>query len=51
MSSLSDRLLRLVITLAFVAASAALWWPSTSNAARIKEVAAVQGVRTNQLVG
>jgi flagellar P-ring protein precursor FlgI len=51
MSSLSDRLLRLVITLAFIAASAALWWPGTSNAARIKEVAAVQGVRTNQLVG
>jgi len=51
MSPLPDRLLRLVITLAFVAASAALWWPGTSNAARIKEVAAVQGVRTNQLVG
>jgi len=51
MPPLPDRLLRLVITLAFIAASAALWWPGTSSAARIKEVAAVQGVRTNQLVG
>ena len=45
----SDRLLRGFITLAFFIASAAVWWPA--HAARIKEVAAVQGVRSNQLVG
>ncbi|MBL0092296.1 MAG: flagellar basal body P-ring protein FlgI [Piscinibacter sp.] len=32
-------------------ASAALWWPVTANAARIKELASVQGVRSNPLVG
>ncbi|MBK7529363.1 flagellar basal body P-ring protein FlgI [Piscinibacter sp.] len=32
-------------------ASAALWWPVTANAARIKELASVQGVRSNQLMG
>ena len=32
-------------------ASAAVWWPAPAQAARIKEVASVQGVRTNQLVG
>lgn len=47
----SDRVLRLIIGLAAVAASAALWWPTSASAARIKEVAAVQGVRANQLVG
>lgn len=46
-----DRLLRWLVTLAFVAASAALWWPVSADAARIKEVAALQGVRSNQLVG
>ena len=46
-----DRLLRWVIGLAFVLASAALWWPLPAAAARIKEVASVQGVRANQLVG
>ncbi|WP_200953086.1 MULTISPECIES: flagellar basal body P-ring protein FlgI [unclassified Rhizobacter] len=40
-----------MISLTVVAASAALWWPMPSQAARIKEVAAVQGVRANQLVG
>ena len=39
------------MALASLAASAALWWPAGAAAARIKEVAAVQGVRTNQLVG
>ncbi len=36
-----------------LAASAALWWPIPAHAAatRIKEVASVQGVRANQLVG
>ena len=48
---LSDALLRAVIGLAFVLASAAAWWPETAEAARLKEIAAVQGVRTNQLVG
>src|SRR5688572_11061765 len=47
----SERLLRLIVALAFAAASAAVWWPVDASAARIKEVAAVQGVRTNQLVG
>ena len=48
---LPDALLRAVIGLAFVLASAAAWWPGTAEAARLKEIAAVQGVRTNQLVG
>ena len=48
---LPDALLRAVIGLAFVLASAAAWWPETAEAARLKEIAAVQGVRTNQLVG
>jgi flagellar P-ring protein precursor FlgI len=43
--------LRCVVVLALLAASAALWWPAPANAARLKEVAAVQGVRSNQLVG
>ncbi|MDP3822591.1 MAG: flagellar basal body P-ring protein FlgI [Burkholderiales bacterium] len=32
-------------------ATAALWWPVTANAMRLKEVASVQGVRFNQLIG
>jgi len=47
----TDRLLRALIALAFVIASAALWWPLEAGAARLKEVASVQGVRSNQLVG
>lgn len=43
--------IRVLIALATLAASAALWWPAPSHAARIKEVASVQGVRSNQLVG
>lgn len=53
-----ERLMRWTVVLAFLAASSALWWPhpaAASSAAgaqtRIKEVAAVQGVRSNQLVG
>ncbi|WP_418316579.1 flagellar basal body P-ring protein FlgI [Piscinibacter sakaiensis] len=46
-----DRLVRLLVVLALLAASAALWWPAPAEAARIKEVASVQGVRSNQLVG
>jgi flagellar P-ring protein precursor FlgI len=47
----SERLLKLLIGLAFLAASAAVWWPIEARAARIKEVASVQGVRSNQLMG
>ena len=46
-----ESLVKLLVTLAFTVASAAVWWPASAQAARIKEVAAVQGVRTNQLVG
>ena len=47
-----ERLVRWTVVLAFLAASSALWWPVPSHAAvRIKEVAAVQGVRSNQLLG
>ncbi|MFY9509754.1 MAG: flagellar basal body P-ring protein FlgI [Rubrivivax sp.] len=48
---LIERLLRWAVSLAFAAASAAVWWPAPVQAARIKEVAAVQGVRSNPLVG
>ena len=47
----TERLLKQLIALAFLAASAAVWWPLPAHAARIKEVAAVQGVRSNQLMG
>jgi len=47
----TDRLVRWLVGLAALAASAALWWPLPSQAARIKEVATVQGVRSNALVG
>ena len=43
--------LKVLIALTALAASAALWWPATVNAARIKEVASVQGVRSNALMG
>lgn len=46
-----DRLIRWLVAATAVAASAALWWPVPAEAARIKEVASVQGVRSNQLVG
>ncbi len=52
MRSASERLLRWVVFAAFVAAGSALWWPaSAASTVRIKEVAGVQGVRSNQLVG
>lgn len=50
----SERVMRWLIGLAFVAASSAVWWPQPAAAAaavRVKEVAAVQGVRSNQLLG
>ncbi|MGD9833839.1 MAG: flagellar basal body P-ring protein FlgI [Piscinibacter sp.] len=49
-----ERLIRTLIALAAVLASAALWWPASAlavGAARIKEIASVQGVRSNPLVG
>jgi flagellar P-ring protein precursor FlgI len=47
-----ERLVRAAIMLTALMASAALWWPTSAGAApRIKEVAAVQGVRANQLIG
>jgi flagellar P-ring protein FlgI len=51
----AQRLIRYAIAVSVLAASAALWWPLPAYArpdgARIKEVAAVQGVRANQLTG
>ena len=48
----TERLLRYAMALAALLASAALWWPWPAGAGpRIKEVAAVQGVRSNQLMG
>lgn len=49
--AIADRVLKALVGLAFVAASAALWWPAGAEAARIKELASVQGVRPNQLQG
>ena len=49
-----DKLLRALVAVAFVVAGAALWWPvgaQASTTARVKEVASVQGVRSNQLQG
>jgi flagellar P-ring protein FlgI len=46
-----ERVIRALIALTVIAASAALWWPIPAQAARIKEVATVQGVRSNPLVG
>ena len=46
------RWVRWVVALSFLAASSAVWWPTPGHAAvRIKEVAAVQGVRSNPLLG
>jgi len=48
----SERRVLWVVVLAFLAASTAIWWPLPASAAvRVKEVAAVQGVRSNQLLG
>src|SRR5438552_3948321 len=47
----TDKFLRALIALAWLLASAALWWPTPAHAARIKEVAVVQGVRSNLIVG
>jgi flagellar P-ring protein precursor FlgI len=47
----TEKILRLLIALSWLAATAALWWPAPAQAARIKELASVQGVRSNPLVG
>ena len=47
----TDRWMRAAVTLGALLASAALWWPADAAAARVKEIASVQGVRANQLVG
>ena len=47
----TERLIRWLVILGALVASAALWWPLPAHAARIKEVASVQGVRSNALVG
>jgi len=47
----TDRFVRAALAVAALLASAALWWPLPAQAARIKEVASIQGVRSNQLVG
>jgi flagellar P-ring protein precursor FlgI len=47
----SEKSLRATVVLAIVLASILLWWARPAQAARIKEVASVQGVRSNQLVG
>lgn len=51
MQTSSDKLIRALLGLTLALASAALWWPVAAQAARIKEVAAVQGVRSNALTG
>jgi flagellar P-ring protein precursor FlgI len=54
MKTSPERLMRWTLALAALLASTALWWPTSAVAlasVRIKEVAAVQGVRNNQLVG
>ena len=47
----TERLVGRLLWLGIFAASAAVWWPAPAMAARIKEVASVQGVRSNPLVG
>jgi flagellar P-ring protein FlgI len=47
----ADRLLTRVVWLAFAIAGAAVWWPVPAHAVRVKEVAGVQGVRSNALTG
>ena len=47
----SESLVRRIVWLAFIVASTALWWPLEASAARVREVASVAGVRSNQLVG
>lgn len=48
---LHEKLLRAALVLAFVLACAIVGWPRDAEAARLKELATVQGVRSNQLIG
>lgn len=48
---LLEAVIKALIGLTVIMASAALWWPAAAHATRIKEVASIQGVRSNQLVG
>ena len=43
--------MRVLLALGVAAAGVAAWWPASAQAARVKEVASVQGVRSNPLVG
>src|SRR5258706_14488272 len=47
----TERFIRKLLVATALLASAALWWPSPAQAMRLKAVASVQGVRSNQLVG
>ena len=47
----THKFIRSLIAVTVLLASAALWWPAPAHAARIKEVASIQGVRSNPLVG
>ncbi len=47
----TEKFIRALIVLTAFLASAAVWWPIPAQAARIKEIATVQGVRSNPLVG
>ena len=51
LDALGERLMRWLLVLTAVLASSALWWPLQAEAARIKEVSSVAGVRANQLSG
>ena len=51
LEAVAERVLRWLMALTFILASAALWWPPQAEAARIKEVSSVAGVRPNQLSG
>ncbi len=46
-----ERLVRRLLWLTVLLASAALWWPAEASATRIREVSSVAGVRSNQLTG
>lgn len=48
---LQERLLRVALALALVLTCALLGWPRDAQATRLKELATVQGVRSNQLIG
>ena len=51
MQNHADKPVRLLAAIAIFAALAAVCWPAPAQSARIKEVASVQGVRSNPLVG